>query len=115
MQKRHGLTALNSPVEMITKATPQEPYFAITQNPCHIVSCKDGNSIKVQVLKERLDEAFLLCQLLWKDTRPLLATECPRLQRMVARKELELDIAVVTVADEIHQVDVDLAKSLQSS
>lgn len=68
--------------------------------------------VKTQVLEKRLDEAFLLRQLLRKDARPLLAGERPCAKSVVVREELELDIAVETIADEIHQVDMNRAESL---
>lgn len=67
----------------------------------------------MQLLEERLDKAVLLRKRLWEDAvaEPLPA-ECVVAECIIAREQDDINFAVATVIDEIHEVDVDRAESL---
>ena len=70
---------------------------------------------ELQVPEERLNETFLLRQLLRKDARTLsLTAERPLAESLVVREENKFDTRVATVVDEVHKVDVDCVESLET-
>jgi hypothetical protein len=68
---------------------------------------------QVQVLQKRLDKALLLRELLGEDMLPTpFATECPSAKSLVVREQNELDVAIATVVDEVHQINIHFAEGL---
>lgn len=67
----------------------------------------------MQLLEQRLDKAILLRKRLREDAvaEPLPA-ECVVAKCIIAREQDDINFAVATVIDEIHEVDIDRAESL---